>query len=531
MFSTTSLRSIGLVLATESSEPEISTGGGVGMGAVVLTLAVAVLLTWMAYLYINSRRNRVAAQEAAPPNLSPHVSDEELENEKLTKVLRAALFGSILLAIVLPWYAINEPDRQATAAEMIAETDVHEGEHWYSIDGFQCVNCHGPAGVGGAAPFVEARSGVDVSWKAPSLNDIFYRYSEDEVRHWIVFGRAGTPMPANGLDGGGAMTVQEVDQVIAYLQSIQIPQDQVVAATESATSLAVDAIAAGADTTAAFIEDQEAEIELVKQAGAQLAVVGTFPDDIKDLMQAPDTCTEESAEAVGTTCANPASDGDRDGLSDVLEGRLTVMARTSSETLLGDAANNPVYTFTFNPANGFTNEDPDFRTPLPDLDAATTFLETIETEVLLLNVTNDRQDVFLDDLQAGLDFLLAAQAAELWDVDFDAVASEMGVSVDDAMEAAGLFNAYCARCHTGGYSAGTPFEQGAGSGAWGPSLLDGRAVIQFPDLGEHIDFIVNGSEDSQRYGINGLGSGRMPAFGQVLSERQIELIALYERTL
>ena len=41
----------------------------------------------------------------------------------------------------------------------------------------------------------------------------------------IVYGRQGTPMPANGLEGGGAMTMQEVDQVISYLQSIQITQE------------------------------------------------------------------------------------------------------------------------------------------------------------------------------------------------------------------------------------------------------------------------------------------------------------------
>ncbi len=36
-------------------------------------------------------------------------------------------------------------------------------------------------------------------------------------------------MPANGLDGGGAMTVQEIDQVIAYLHSIQLDQADAVA--------------------------------------------------------------------------------------------------------------------------------------------------------------------------------------------------------------------------------------------------------------------------------------------------------------
>ncbi len=524
------MASLGLILATEAEET-VSTGGGVGMGAVVLTLAVVALLGWMSYLFVNSRRNRESAQEAAPPNLSPHVSDEELENEKLTKVLRAALFGSILLAVVLPWYAINEPDRQAEAADMIAEEDIHFGEEWYSLDGFQCVTCHGPGGSGGAAAYVEERSGVATSWKVPSLNDVFYRYSEDEVRHWIVYGRAGTPMPANGLEGGGAMTVQEVDQVIEYLKSIQIPQDQAVAGVESAVNIAISGIEGGASATEALIAIQEAEIEEVLAAPAQLAVVGSFPDDIRDLFQAPGTCTEASAEAVLTTCDDPAPDADRDGLSDAIEGQLTSIAATSLETLTyATPLAKAIYGYTFDPTNGFTNAHDD-GSPVGDLDAAIELLDELTTEVLLLGVTTERQDVFLEDLESGLAFLLAAQEAELWDVDFAAVAGDMGVSEDEAMEAAGLFNAYCARCHTGGYSAGQAFEQGAGSGAWGPSLLDGRAVIQFPELQDHIDFIVNGSEDSVHYGINGLGSGRMPAFGAILSEHQIELIALYERSL
>ncbi len=531
MFDPVLLTSLGLVVATESSEP-VSTGGGVGMGALVLTLAVAVLLAWMAYLFLNTRQKRASANEASPPNLSQPISDEELENTKLTKVLRAALFGSILLAIVLPWYAINEPDRQAAAAETIANEDAEAGAHWYSLEGFQCVNCHGPAGIGGGAQFVEARSGVAVSWKVPSLNDVFSRYTEQEVAQWIVFGRAGTPMPANGLEGGGAMTVQEVEQVIAYLKSIQLPQAEILAKAEGATTLAIAAIEGGADATEALIEAQQTKIDNVRIAPSQVAVVGTFPDDIKDLFQAPQTCTEASAELVLTTCASPAPDADRDGLSDETELELTRIAAATFAALPNtNPASLLIYEFAFEPLNAFTNVEPITKAPLPDLDAAELLLRTLETEVLLLNVTVDRADVFLKDLEFGMDFLLQAAQDKLWEVDFGAAATAMNVSTEEAMQAAGLFNAYCARCHTGGYSAGAAFEQGAGSGAWGPALFDGRTVIQFPSVDSHIDFVINGSEAYAKYGINGLGTGRMPAFGQVLTEAQIALIVKYERSL
>ncbi len=520
----------GLILAAESSEP-VSTGGGIGIGAAALSIAVVLLLGWMAFLYVNSRRTRAAAREIAPPNLSQPISDDELENAKLTRVLRAALFGSILLAVALPWYAINEPDRQAEAADMILEEDIEAGEHFFSLDGFQCAACHGPDAGGGSADFTEARSGVSTAWAVPSLNDIFFRYSDDEVRHWVVYGRAGTPMPANGLEGGGAMTVQEVDQVIEYLRSIQVSQADAFAKSEGMTALALTAIEGGAATTQLLIDRQEAEIALVKDASSQLAVVGTFPDDIKDLFQGEGTCTEASAALVGTTCDNPASDTDKDGLADTVEGPLTRMARETLETVTGASGDaQAIYSYAFDPGNAFTNTDP-LRNPLPDLDAAEELLTALETEVLLLTVTADRETDFLIGLEDGLDFLKDAAAAELWDVDYEAKASEMGVSVEDAMQAAGLFNGYCARCHTGGHAAGAAFEQGAGTGAWGPSLLAGRSVSQFPDFDDHFGFVLSGSTDAKRYGINGLGTGRMPSFGQILSESQIDLIVKYERTL
>jgi mono/diheme cytochrome c family protein len=520
----------GFIFAAESSEPA-STGGGIGIGAAALSIAVVLLLAWMGFLYVNSRRTRAATQETAPPNLSQTISDDELENAKLTRVLRAALFGSILLAVALPWYAINEPDRQAEAAESILEEDVEAGAHFFSVDGFQCAACHGPDAGGGSAEYTEARSGVDTKWAVPSLNDIFFRYTDDEVRHWVVFGRAGTPMPANGLEGGGAMTVQEVDQVIEYLRSIQVSQADAFAKSETATSSAISNIESGAKLTQDLIDAQNDLIALVEDASRQVAIVGSFPDDIKDLLQGDGTCTEESAALVGTTCDNPASDTDKDGLADSVEGPLTKMARVTLDTVTGASGEaQAIYGYSFDPNNAFTNTDA-LRAALPDLDAADELLTTLETEVLLLSVTADAEEDFLAGLNAGLAFLEAAAVTELWNVDYDATASEMGVSVEEAMQAVGLFNGYCARCHTGGYSAGAAFEQGAGTGAWGPSLLAGRAVSQFPDFDDHVGFVLSGSTDSKRYGINGLGTGRMPSFGQILSESQIELIVMYERTL
>lgn len=521
------------VVLAVGGEPADSSSG-LGIGAYALILAVALILGWMGYLFVNSRRSRITAQEPVPLNLSPGASDDELENKKLTRVLRAALFGSVLMAIILPWYALNEPGRQEAFAEEVHELDIEEGARFYSAEGFACANCHGPTSGGGAAGFKEVRSGVDTVWAAPSLDDIFFRYQEEEVRHWIVFGREGTPMPANGLDGGGAMTVQEVDQVIAFLQSIQITQQEAFDKSQGVVDRALAQIEGGRAATEKLIAFQEAQIEDVKAAAGKMAVVGTFPDEVKDLLQAPGTCTAESAELVSTTCDQPGVDTDRDGLTDEAEKGLTAIAATSREQLTDISYNEAdsvyvsttqrAYDIRFDPFDAFTNGG-------GDLDEAEAFLAHLESDVLLLSVTAEQEGQFLEGLESGLAFLVDSLEQRLWEVDFAAVALEMGVSEDDARLAVGLFNGYCSRCHTAGYSAGSTFSQGAGTGAWGPSLVDGRSVLQFPQMEDQVMFVINGSALAEGYGINGLGTGSMPSFGKVLSERQIELIVMYARTL
>ena len=102
--------------------------------------------------------------------------------------------------------------------------------------------------------------------------------------------------------------------------------------------------------------------------------------------------------------------------------------------------------------------------------------------------------------------------------------------------AVGLFNSNCARCHTAGFSAGVPFTQEAGSGGFGPALWDGRPTVQFGEATENpaddllVRFLTRGSEAQTPYGLNGFGSGRMPAFGPLLSEADIELLAAYLRS-
>ena len=42
-----------------------------------------------------------------------------------------------------------------------------------------------------------------VTWNAPALNNVFYRFDRDEVTYIITYGRPGSPMSAWGFPAAG----------------------------------------------------------------------------------------------------------------------------------------------------------------------------------------------------------------------------------------------------------------------------------------------------------------------------------------
>ncbi len=64
------------------------------------------------------------------------------------------------------------------------------------------------------------------------------------------------------------------------------------------------------------------------------------------------------------------------------------------------------------------------------------------------------------EAETGLAFLEKALEEKLWEVSFEEIAeSTFDGDLDKAKRAIGLFNAYCARCHTAGYSAGVAYTK------------------------------------------------------------------------
>lgn len=92
-----------------------------------------------------------------------------------------------------------------------------------------------------------------------------------------------------------------------------------------------------------------------------------------------------------------------------------------------------------------------------------------------------------------------------------------------------LFDAFCARCHTQGYSYGEPGVDGGG--AYGPDLTGGSTLRQFATPAQQIDWVTNTAPFGKSYGTRGISKGVMPHFGNMLTPEQIQAIVDYERSL
>ncbi|MEO7803552.1 MAG: c-type cytochrome [Actinomycetota bacterium] len=83
-----------------------------------------------------------------------------------------------------------------------------------------------------------------------------------------------------------------------------------------------------------------------------------------------------------------------------------------------------------------------------------------------------------------------------------------------------VFAQFCSACHGQG-----------GAGGSGPSMLGGSEAAQFPNIDDHIAFVKSGSTKGTAYGTKGVGTGAMPAWGEILTDEQIRLVIEYERSL
>lgn len=342
----------------------------------ILVVVLGIGYAVYAFLNIRASRDELGSEVELAPNRKPFHDDETLENERLTWVLGTGVVLLVIIVVALPLYWILEPARQEGAVAAKEEQFIEWGADLFAPTadgGFNCAGCHGGMNApGGSAEYniTDPSTGAVevVNWKAPALDTVLYRFDESELEYILVYGRPFSPMSPWGTEGGGPLNDQQIDTLIAYIESIQIPRED-----------------CG-----------------VGETDAKTCESGHLPTEIQ----------QEIAAA-----ANKAvEDGDADSLGEAL----------------------------FN--------------------------------------------------------------LEL---------------------ASGAYS--CARCHTPGWSYDQP---GVGAqGAMGWNLRGGAVNAHFTDENAVIEFIKTGSEDGARYGLQGQGSGRMPGFGAMLTDEQIQHIVEYVRSL
>ncbi len=502
----------------------------------VIILVALGATAWLAFIVATSVGG--PGKEGIPRNLSMYRTDDDLESRRLERTMATAVVFSAFLALAIPVYYLSEADRQAGFEEEFDAASVARGEILFGstdpVRAFRCDSCHGPEGSGGQANFIEARSGIAVGWTAPSLNDIFFRYTEDEIRFWITYGRANTPMPPWGLAGGGPLGDQSISDLINYIRSFQITQSEALAKIEPAVSFELGQIDNGDEIVAEAIANQEMERDILDKSAQALSITAPV--------------ATESLEVL--TAAGEGRDTDQDGLSDTAEVQLTELSRSlyTVERTTDEATGQETVTVSGPLSELFTPEeaaalqleqipvmldplDPETRDGTPDLVAATRSVSALEGLQRNLTVNVDNYDKLVAANTHGLVFLEASAASRPWAPDFEAIAeASFEGDLEKAMRSVGLFNAYCARCHNSNWSAGLPFTLELASGGFAPALYDGRVNVQFqlPREGERddlVEFMLTGSEQARRYGVNGMGTGRMPAFGALLSREDLQLIA------
>lgn len=206
--------------------------------------AIAIVLAGFAIfaaLVIFRRAPRSNGPDRIPPALRPGDTDEVLESERLTKIMRNGFIVALFFAIFLPVYWLAEPGRMIAKEEEFAAESIERGAKYFALrtdpvtgeqnlSGKECAQCHGVKAEGGENDFLNPATGVKAKVKVPELQTIFARYEKPPpgfkdartfIYETIERGRPGTDMPTWGNKFGGPLTEQEVNDVVNWLFSIQ----------------------------------------------------------------------------------------------------------------------------------------------------------------------------------------------------------------------------------------------------------------------------------------------------------------------
>lgn len=182
----------------------------------IAVLVVAATLGVLVVLLLLYGRPRRTFRDPTPANFSSGDPDSVLEGPRLQKVQIWGVASAIFITGFLTIYLVVEPFREASYADRFLEASVERG-HELFLEGAGCAACHGPDATGGFAS-------TDTTWPTPPLVNLFARYSRIEVERIVQAGRPGTPMPPWAIEYGGPLNDQKIEDILNYLESIQVEE-------------------------------------------------------------------------------------------------------------------------------------------------------------------------------------------------------------------------------------------------------------------------------------------------------------------
>lgn len=228
--------------------------------SVAMVLLAVVVVGWAIYVFVNIRQSKreLGSEIELAPNRGSLPDDEELEGPRLEKVQAFGVLMLLVIALVLPIYWLREGGRRSGAEEGFSQRAANRGALLAEEQG--CIECHGADLNGANFAAVVLDIGhqysdrdsfiVNTSWRGPALNTVFQRFDSgastlaevEEVRNILVFGRG--VMPAWGLDGGGPLNDQAIDDLVAWLWRERLTDEE---ATSRAAAAKEAAMAADPD--------------------------------------------------------------------------------------------------------------------------------------------------------------------------------------------------------------------------------------------------------------------------------------------
>ena len=241
------------------------------LGMAIAVVAIVGCAIYLIYNVLWAGRGEKGSEVELAPNRKPYLSDEELETSKLDLALVSGLVTLVIIGVALPLYWLGEPGRQQGYLEYSRDQFTSRGAGLFEES---CSSCHGGGGLGGTTDHTVTDDNGNfvaaIKWEVPALTTTLYRFSEEEVRHILNYGRPPTPMQPWGAPGGGPLTTQQVDELIQYIQSIQLAphevEGEVLAGLINQVRDDVLAVNPGLDS-----RQKEAEAAVVAAAGEETA--------------------------------------------------------------------------------------------------------------------------------------------------------------------------------------------------------------------------------------------------------------------